>query len=1051
MTLHYTQASAGSGKTYSIEQDVADKLERGKLKPDEIVAVTFTRDAAEELKGRISQALITRGHIELASGVMAARIGTVHSVFGQLLSDFAFELGLSPEQRVLDDHDKKLVLAEALDTCLSLNEIEELNKLSRRLCVEDWHEDVLKIIELMRTNAMRASDASVFAQQSIAQLQNHLPQADTSVTEAAIRRLLTDAVQNARQVVKPTGGLTKAADECAKILRQRDLTWQNWVKVSKLKPTRMGEPIFAQAMNMGLNVLKCPEFQQELTGFIAKVMLAVQKAMDTFAEIKHTRGLIDFVDQENLALAAMNNPRVQEQLREEVRYLIIDEFQDTSPLQLALFAKLSELVDDVLMVGDAKQAIYGFRGSDPKLTLDVLQYVQNGGGHTNTLSDSYRSRPGLVKLTNELFTAPFSPLLQPDQVRLTPKCSYTLSSPEMGWWTLAYEKTKSNERTLSALAEGIREHIQSGVEVWDKHQQAPRQATWGDLAVLCRGNAEAAQLAGYCARIGIPVSLERAGLVETPEVSLALACLRRLIDPSDSLASAEILTLSTGNGPEQWLQDRLSAVAAEESWSWNNSAHPVLERLAAARENIGLLSTKEALSLALLIGDVTNTVCQWNEGAKLTEHRLANLAQLSQLVSDYESHCQAQFLAATPTGFILWLKNQEQSFSDNQAANPGDAITIATYHKSKGLEWPIVICNSLDTPPKVSLFGPRICTNKGQPFDWHNPLQGRSLCYWPNPFPDQRGSDVLTDRLSQSSEWTEAEEQARNEAIQLLYVGITRARDQLILTTIGKEDAVGNWLKLIAGNILPPGQGTLSLPSGATLNVDMKTWIMPDTPTATPNVRTRSWLAPQLRLTEAPAVAYYQPASQQVDNGQSTCTVEHDFNSRITLNGKPDMDQLGSVLHHCMALILAKPDIDIDILDQLVNTQLPGVLQTEQILNQGRALIDWIKTQYPGAVLHTEMPIMLTLSDGSLRQGAIDLVIGTDEGWIVIDHKSNPQPKDLWLEVAKEHSGQLQAYREALETLSGKTVIKTLIHFSVSGGLIAVSNSSAAEASVTAL
>lgn len=1040
MTLHYTQASAGSGKTYSIEQDVANKLERGKLKPSEIIAVTFSTDAAEELKSRISQTLITRGKIDLASGVMSARIGTVHSVFGQLLSDFAFDLGLSPEQRVLDDQDKKQVLAETLDSCLSLAELSLLNELSDRLCIEDWRADTLKIIELMRTNAMPAGDAGKFAQASIVKLKSHLPPADSSVTEAALIQALRTAVQEAKQVVKPTKGLTTTIDDCQKILRQPALTWQNWVKVSKLKPTKMGEPIFAQAMSMGLEVLKCPEFQQETFDFIAKVFQAAQKAMNIFAEIKQARGLIDFVDQESLALAAMNNPRAQEQLKEEVRYLIIDEFQDTSPLQLALFSKVSELVDDVLMVGDAKQAIYGFRGSDPKLTLDVLQYVQNGSGQTSTLSDSYRSRPGLVELTNELFTAPFNSLLKPDQVRLTPKCSYTLNSQELGWWTLAYEGRKSNERTLSALAEGIREHIQSGTEVWDTNQKAPRHATWRDVAVLCRDNSEVAELAGYCARIGIPVSMERAGLVETPEISLALACLRRLIDPSDSLASAEVLTLSTGNGPEQWLQDRLNAIAAEKSWQWNNSAHPTLERLSAARENIGLLSTKEALDLALLAGDVANTVCQWGEGAKLTEHRLANLAQLSQLVSDYETHCQAQFLAATPTGFILWLKNQEQSFSDNQAANPGDAVTIATYHKSKGLEWPIVICSSLDKPLKVSLFGPRII-NQGQPFDWHNPLQGRSLCYWPNPFPDQRGNDILTDQLSQSTEWNEAEQQARNEAIQLLYVGITRARDQLILTTIGKDDVVGNWLKLLNSSIIPPNQNTLTLPSGVTLDVDIKTWIKPETPMPTANSRTRYWLAPQLQMTETVSADYYQPASKKIATEHSTCTVVHDFGSRISINGKPDMNQLGSVLHHCLALVLAKPDIAVETLDKLVKDQIPGTLLGDQIHNQGLALFDWINTQHPDAILHTEMPIMKVLDDGSLRQGAIDLVVETSEGWIVIDHKSNPQPKEKWTEIAQEHSGQLQAYREVLESLSGKPVLETLIHFSVSGALVSVKSS----------
>ncbi|MEF1338544.1 UvrD-helicase domain-containing protein, partial [Vibrio rotiferianus] len=311
MTLHYTQASAGSGKTYSIEHDVADKLERGDLLPNEIIAVTFTKDAAEELKGRISQALIGRNKLELATGVMSARIGTVHSVFGQLLSDFAFELGLSPEQRVVDDQDKQLVLAEALDSCLSLAEIKSLNQLSLRLSVEDWRADVLKIIELMRTNAMLASDANTFAQTSVAALQRYLPTTSSGVTEAAFIQALEDAVRKGRQVVEPKVGLKNAVADCQKILRQSALKWQNWVKVSKLKPTKMGEPIFAQAMSMGLEVLKCQAFQQELTEFIAQVFQAAQKAMDAFADIKKSRGLIDFVDQENLALIAIDHPVVQ--------------------------------------------------------------------------------------------------------------------------------------------------------------------------------------------------------------------------------------------------------------------------------------------------------------------------------------------------------------------------------------------------------------------------------------------------------------------------------------------------------------------------------------------------------------------------------------------------------------------------------------------------------------------------------------------------------------------------------------------------------------------
>ena len=85
------------------------------------------------------------------------------------------------------------------------------------------------------------------------------------------------------------------------------------------------------------------------------------------------------------------------------------------------------------------------------------------------------------------------------------------------------------------------------------------------------------------------------------------------------------------------------------------------------------------------------------------------------------------------------------------------------------------------------------------------------------------------------------------------------------------------------------------------------------------------------------------------------------------------------------------------------------------------------------------MPIKQRLSDGSLRQGAIDLVIETPDSWIVIDHKSNPQPKDKWDEIALEYGGQLSAYKDALTHLSNKKAVSTYIHFSISGGIVEVS------------
>ena len=109
-----------------------------------------------------------------------------------------------------------------------------------------------------------------------------------------------------------------------------------------------------------------------------------------------------------------------ETLTEEIDLLMVDEFQDTSPIQLALFLKLARLAKHVVWVGDVKQAIYGFRGGDAALMRSVLTALPAMGGSKETLQYSFRSRPALVALVNELFGTAFTGL-PPADVHLMPK------------------------------------------------------------------------------------------------------------------------------------------------------------------------------------------------------------------------------------------------------------------------------------------------------------------------------------------------------------------------------------------------------------------------------------------------------------------------------------------------------------------------------------------------------------------------------------------------------------------------------------------------------
>ncbi len=753
MAITFRHAGAGSGKTFSIEQDIGDRLADGRLRPDGLIAVTFTNRAADELLARIGAGLPRRGRPDLAALLDQALIGTVNSVCGRLLQAHCFDLGLSPAQRVIVEQDKQVLFNEAMDLCLDGGETAALNAIARRLSLQDWQAEVQHLVDSARSNNFAAADLARFAEASVAELLAVLPAADPTVDEAGLRAVLEKALRAARKVVKPTQALRESIEKMDGWRRAEILVWEDWVRASKLSAGVKELPLLDPAKAHGAQVLKCPRLRADVEALIRGLFDAAARVMDAFAQLKARRGLIDFVDQEHLMLRALGDAGVLARLRPRLGLLVVDEFQDSSPIQLALFARLASLADEVLFVGDAKQAIYGFRGSDPRLCLDVIAHVRQGGGRLENLGDSWRSRPGLVHLANELFTQPFAHLLTAEQVRLRPRVDPPLDREELGWWRL----DGSNQAARAqALAVGLRDLVADGGLVWDKALERARPVAWRDIAVLCFSNGEAAALAAACALRGVPTGYARVGLVETPEVTLALACLRRLADATDTAAAAEILSLEGGVDAEAWLGERLEAFGAGGTGAytgkhasaginpdtlasvgarddWADTISPLLRRLAATRADIGRLSPAEALTSAILAADLHRVVIGWDESARLTEHRLANLARLAELAQEYGDHCRAQHHAGTVAGLILWLRSLEQRFIDEQAPNPGNAVSILTYHGAKGLEWPIVVCTSLDKDLKVSLYGAPCATGRTPFRPSRAGIRSRTVCVSPPP------------------------------------------------------------------------------------------------------------------------------------------------------------------------------------------------------------------------------------------------------------------------------------------------------------------------------
>jgi ATP-dependent exoDNAse (exonuclease V) beta subunit len=209
------------------------------------------------------------------------------------------------------------------------------------------------------------------------------------------------------------------------------------------------------------------------------------EALKVYDARKREMGALDFTDQEHLLLKVLEDASVAATLKDELDLLMVDEFQDTSPIQLALFLKLAGYAKAIYWVGDIKQAIYGFRGSDTELMEAILKALPGLGGSTEILGSSWRSRNPLVQIVNEVFTSAFGGTLAPEEIELKAERKEPLGDPAVANWILG---GRNKVQEVSALASGIKKLVDSGYKVFDKERAVVRPVAFGDIAILCRSN-----------------------------------------------------------------------------------------------------------------------------------------------------------------------------------------------------------------------------------------------------------------------------------------------------------------------------------------------------------------------------------------------------------------------------------------------------------------------------------------------------------------------------------------------------------------------------------
>jgi ATP-dependent helicase/nuclease subunit A len=1060
MKVEFVRAGAGSGKTFYLTNLLAQRLRDEEARPHAVIATTFTVKAATELRERARKTLLGNGRLDLASAIGQARIGTVNSVCGQLIQRFCFELGMSPDQTVVEEEGVERLIRIAIENVQTFEESSALARLAARLSIphDDLTRTIQKIVDLARSNNINPGEVAAMGAPNADAMLACWPEPDGDHT-ADLQQALVVAKDQLEARVAAGGafritkeGLDQVRSALDALVQER-MTWTGWHELTMLTAGVEHKQVVAAVREVAQRHPRHTQFHADVRDYLQRVFGLAGRAMDAFAQAKIERGVVDFTDQEVMLLRGIQEqPLVRDALRDELDLVLVDEFQDTNPLQLAIFVELAKLSKASIWVGDQKQAIYGFRGTDSALIQEILTVVESWGGTLGQpLSDSWRSTPSLVGLTNAVFADAFAPATR-DEVVLSPVRAAIPDQPDVLNWSFV-RGARRRSLDVTALGPAVHGLLQRGLRVHDKEASELRPLLAGDIAVLCRTNDLVPEIVEALGRWGIPAAAQRPGLLKTPEARLVLACLRRLHDRDDTLASATVVELTGSQRPEEWLDDRLEFMAnvqvdaagrnVPQHRDWRvrgDNAHPLLVRLESLRARLLSLTPCEALRLAKAESGIAHLVHQWASNDQTAQMRIANVEALLALGQEYEDTCRGARQPATVNGLLLWLRHRAKLDRDWRAASANGAVEVMTFHKAKGLEWPVVIVAGLDQWRFHELWNVRARTQGG--FDAGEPLANRFIHYWPKPFGWTKNVPQI-DTAERSALGSVMNAAGQAERKRLLYVTLTRARDLLVLAGDCREigDAPwSNWLDDVAGSRphLWGRAGSHDI-GGVQVTRERVEWD-PDAAYARPPASERQSLAfyrawpPQEH-----APLWFAPSSADT-TGYAMAEIET-VGKRIAVNPGTDFIALGSAIHGCIAYACADPAQPIseaEVQEILERWGVDGAVTPGAVIAQIEAFSAWWQVKWPQAQAHAEIPVQARRTDGRIVRGQIDFMLTVPDGRIVIDHKADPRAVGDGNRLAETHGGQLEAYEDAIRIATGDLVLGSWLFLPVAAKAVRI-------------
>ena len=810
-------AGAGSGKTTVLVDRYLEILRSKKVKPQKIVAITFTEKASAEMRERVVKKLNTEKGIsnreEFLEQMNTAPISTIHAFCSRILREFPFQADVPANFSVVSGIDQKLllqrILRETLKDIATNQEHKyrgELTRLLKRYGGRQKLEDLFSTMinqrdvvehlikdvygnqchtqlpdaweQIIRAESMSEKDVAKFIQCLNTVLQRAKGKNAVSVTP--LTRKLETLPQKNPDSPEVLGLLKKIAELIT--IQNGNIAKTNFlgrgVKTTDIDTEVNFLVSAAEKIKTAPSVEANGETDDHFLLSTTRDLLTLYKRISNdYQTAKLSQGKLDFND---LQLKTRDLLRSNEEIRQKLvnryEYYMVDEYQDTNELQHELIMLLtSDLKDaNLFIVGDPKQSIYGFRGSDVRVFKKAEKKITDEHGEAIALKENFRSLHSVIEFVNYFFNdlmgdgsesefeVPYESLIQAREANIKGAVRIILGKPG--------DETVNEYALIAQHIKNMRVKEESGSMSGENGTESKRSIQYGDIAILIRSRRHLPDIEHALLEARIPyLTTGGIGFYQRQEIydiwnylnfldapqknqSSLVGVLR---GPAFGISDTELYEISLQEGTGFW----------DKAQTYQRSSDNLKNAIDTLKKHIQIAHRMPVNQLILTIVNKTGMIGTLKTG-KQGQQRWANYQKLLELARNFDGDENKQILPDFIEFLdILITEEPREGQAPVEAGTGSGAVQIMTIHAAKGLQFPVVILPCLDRGGQ-SDREPFIDEALGIGF---SPL---------NPGKDYRKTEppIVSYMKDRSREKENAEKK------RLFYVGATRARDRLILS-----------------------------------------------------------------------------------------------------------------------------------------------------------------------------------------------------------------------------------------------------------------------------